>query len=642
MIKKAFQPIRIGNLEVPNRLVVPAMVVNYCNDDGTATEKFIAYHEAKAKGGWGLIITENYAVDPAGKGFTNIPGLWNDNQIEGHQILTNRVHQYESKIFAQIYHAGRQTSQYVIGQQPLAPSPIPCPSMQEIPHALTVDEIHDLIEKFGDCALRAKKAGFDGIEIHGAHGYLIAQFLSLYSNKRTDEYGGNLLNRMGFALEIIANIRLKVGNNFPIIFRVSGDELVPGGRNIEDTKAIAMILENAGVNALHVSAGVYGAGASHGIVPPAAISHGWIINLAGEVKKVVGIPVITVGRINDPWLAEAALASEKADLIAMGRASLADPELPNKVAAGRFDDINYCIGCMQGCSGMINQNKPATCLVNPTLGKEAELQKTHAGVRKKILVAGGGPAGMEASIIASKRGHEVHLYEKTGQLGGQFYLAAMPPHKGEIAGFIHWQVEQLNKNGVTVHLHTELNEEIIDSLKPDVVIVATGSKPFVLDIPGIDRLNVVTAHDVLAGKSNPGQRVAIIGGGMIGAETANFLANNGKKVTIIEKLPEIARDVQARVRYFLMKELVENGVKIFTNTTVTMIDNDSLIICQKEGDEEKIGSFDTVVVAAGVRPVNDLTAGLDSKVNLIIIGDAKEVRTAMEAVADGYFVGNTI
>ena len=402
MLKYVFSPMKIGNVAVSNRLVVPAMVMNYCHSDGTASERYIAYHETKARGGWGLIITEDYAVDPRGKGFPNIAGLWNDAQIEGHGQLTRRVHDIGTKIFAQIYHAGRQTSRAVIDAQPVAPSPIPCPRLQEMPHELTLPEIHDLEEKFGNCALRARKAGFDGIEVHGAHGYLIAEFMSPYSNKRIDEYGGNLPGRMRFPLEIIENIRRKAGRDFPVIFRISGDEGVPGGRTIEDTKAIAAMLEEAGVDALHISAGVYGSG--HTITPPAFVGHGWIADHAAAVKKIVNIPVITVGRITDPFVAEGILAGQKADLVAMGRASLADPELPNKAAAGRFDDIIPCVGCLQGCIGMLTQNQPTACLVNPTLGKEQELKIRPAESKKRIFIAGAGPAGMEAAIVAARRG----------------------------------------------------------------------------------------------------------------------------------------------------------------------------------------------------------------------------------------------
>jgi len=637
MLKNLFSQVKIGKAEISNRLIVSPMVMNYCNNDGTATERFIAYHEAKAKGGWGLIITEDYAVDPKGKGFSNLPGLWDDSQIESHAELTKRIHKYGTKIVAQIYHAGRQTNHFVIGSPPVAPSPIPCPSNQEIPHELTIKEIQDLAEKFGDCALRAKKAGFDGVEIHGAHGYLIAQFMSPYSNKRTDEYGGSFLNRMRFPLEIISDIRVKAGNDFPIIFRISADEFVPGGRTIEDTKAIAILAEKAGINAIHVSVGVYAS--AHAIIPPSAVRHGWITDFAAEVKKVVSIPVITVGRINDPFLAEEIISSGKADLISMGRGSLADPELPNKTAAGKFDEIRYCIGCMQGCIERLFKNIDVKCLVNPTLGREIEFAVKPATSKKKVFIAGGGPAGMEAAIVAAKRGYEVHLYEKTDKLGGQYDLAAVPPNKGEIATFISWQKTQLKKLKVDVYLNTELTTEIVDSEKPDVVIIATGGRPAIPDIPGVDKPNVVTAHDVLKGKVDVGNKVIVIGGGMIGSETADHLANHGKEVTILEQLPEIAKDEQDSVRYFLLKDLKENNVTIYTNTLVKEIVDDGVIV-DRDGKEKKIEPVDTIVIAVGVKPVNELVNRLEGKVNkLITVGDALEVRKALEAIEEGYKAG---
>ncbi|MBZ4666329.1 FAD-dependent oxidoreductase [Mahella sp.] len=637
MLKNVFSSMHIGTMEVANRLVVPAMVMNFCNSDGTATEKFIAYHEAKAKGGWELIITEDYAVDPCGKGFPCIPGLWDNAQIESHSELTERVHKYGSKIVAQIYHAGRQTNHFITGMQPVAPSPIPCPANQEIPHELTISEIHDIVNKYGDCALRAKEAGFDGVEVHGAHGYLVAQFMSPYSNKRTDEYGGSLLNRMRFPLEIISNIRAKAGNVFPIIFRISGDEFVPGGRTIEDTKAISVLLEQAGVNAIHVSAGVYAS--MQTIIPPAAVRHGWITDFAADVKKVVSIPVITVGRINDPIMAETIIASGKADFVAMGRASLADPELPNKAAAGRFDDINYCIGCLQGCIGSLNKGNPGGCLVNPVTGRESELIIEPAEQKKKVFVAGGGPAGMEAAMVAAQRGHEVHLYEKSDRVGGQYAIGAIPPNKGEIDMFIVWQYNQLKKHGVNIHFNTELTADIVEQETPDAVIVATGGEPLIPNIPGKDRPNVVNANDVLLGKVNVGHRVIVIGGGMVGSETADHLANHGKEVMIVEMLPVIAKDEEAAVRYFLMKDLKQNDVKIYVNAPVKEILDDG-IISEIDGTETKIGPADTIVLAIGARSVNTLTRQLEGKVpQVIAIGDAVKVCKALEAVEAGYRAG---
>ena len=357
-----FTPISVGNIKLKNRLVVSPMVTVYCDQDGMATERLIAYHEAKAKGGWGMIVVEDYAVDPLGRGFWT-PGLWKDEQIESHKKLVDRIHKYNTKIIAQIYHCGRQTSSAIIGAQPVSASPLPCPILGEIPRELSIPEIKKIINQFGDTALRAKKAGFDGVEVHGAHGYLIAQFMSKYSNKRVDEYGGSLKHRIKFPLEIIENIREKCGPDFMIGFRISGDDKVPGGRTIEETKAIAIELEKKGVDLLHVSVGTYESVWS--IIPPMNINPGWIVDYAAEVKKVVNIPVMTVGRINDPFLAESILLSGKADLIAMGRASLADPELPNKFASGNFDDINHCIGCQQGCLEILFANEPIRCLVNP-------------------------------------------------------------------------------------------------------------------------------------------------------------------------------------------------------------------------------------------------------------------------------------
>ncbi len=632
-----FTPISIGNIKLKNRFAVSPMVTVYCDEDGMATERFIAYHEAKAKGGWGMIIVEDYAVDPAGRGFWT-PGLWKDEQIESHTKLTERVHKAGAKIIAQIYHCGRQTTSAVIGQQPVSASPLPCPVLGETPRELTIPEIEKIISQFGDTALRAKKAGFDGVEIHGAHGYLIAQFMSSYSNKRTDKYGGSLENRFRFAAEIVKDVREKCGPDFVVGFRISADEKVPGGRTIEETKAIAIKLEQLGVDYLHVSAGTYES--SWAIIPPMHVTPGWIVDYAEEVKKVVNIPVLTVGRINDPVVAESILLSGKADVIAMGRASLADPELPNKFANGQYEDIRPCIACQQGCLINLFNNEPISCLVNPTLGYEylQEFKKTDSP--KKITVVGAGPAGLTAARTAALAGHEVTLYEKSDRFGGQFATAAVPPAKGELAHFVSWAGRQVEKLGVNIKMNTEYTSALFEQEKPDMVIIATGATPAKPDIPGIEGRNVVTAEDVLLGKAETKQKVVIAGGGMVGCETAVYLASLGKDVTIVEMLPTLASDEESTRRTFLMKAIEERHITSHTNSTIKEIGDDFVLIETPQG-MTKIET-ETVVLALGTESNNALAKELQGKVPVKVVGDAVKPRKALEAIREGFLAATKI
>lgn len=628
MLNHLFTPLIIKSVTIPNRLVVAPMVTNYCNGDGTATERYIAYHEEKAKGGWGLIITEDYAISPQGKGFTNVAGLWDDSQIAGHSELTRRVHRHGSKIFAQVYHAGRQTSSPVIGETPVAPSAVPDPFSIEVPRELTVAEIEAIIQQFGDCALRCKKCGFDGIQLHGAHGYLLSEFMSPYANKRTDRYGGPLENRLRFALEVIADVREKCGPDFIIDYRISGDEFVPGGRAIEDTKTIVPYLVKAGIDTVHVSCGVYASATV--FVAPQIKEHGMITDFAKEVKQVVDIPVTTVLRINDPRIAEQILVSGKADLVAMARPSLTDPALPNKAKAGRFGDIRQCIACNYGCLGYLFVNKAVHCVLNPTVGKEYLQPKEPAKTKKNIAVIGGGPAGMQAAISAAGRGHSVTLFEKSGVLGGQFRLAAVPPAKGELAAFTNWQENQLGQLGVTVKMNTPATTENIG--KPDAVILATGAVPIKPLIPGADGPNVVQVNDLLEGKAFPGMKVAVIGGGQSGAETADYLGIIGRQVTLIEMSDDIATQVAMAPRRFLMESLEENHVQILTDTKVAKITSTGV-----ETECGKTIACDTVVLALGVSSENSLAAQLESAGHkVVLIGDAKEPRNVMDAIMEGH------
>ncbi len=626
-----FTPISIGNVKLKNRLVVAPMVSVFCDTDGMATERFISYHETKAKGGWGLIIVEDYAVDPLGRGFWT-PGFWKDEQIQSHAALVDRVHQAGAKIVAQIYHCGRQTTPEVIGEQPVSSSPLADPVLGSIPRELTIPEIQKIVSQFGDAAWRAQQAGFDGVQVHGAHGYLVAQFMSKYSNKRTDAYGGPLANRLRFALEIVADIREKCGPDFLLDFRISGDEQVPGGRTIEETKAIAVQLEEMGVDMLNVSAGVYES--TWAIIPPMNISPGWIADYAAEVKEVVSVPVATVGRINDPFIAESILLSGKADLIVMGRASLADPALPNKFAAGEYEDIRPCIGCQQGCLDILFKNEPIRCLSNPTLGFEYLNEFHKAENPKRITVVGAGPAGLEAARTAALAGHQVTLYEAGDHIGGQFATAAIPPNKGDISSIIAWLGRQVEKLGVNIKFNTRYTADLCNDEKPDLVIVATGATPAKPPIPGIDGENVVTAEEVLTGRVAAKQRVVIAGGGLVGAETATYLASLGRQVTIVEALSDIALDEEFTRRGLLLKNIEAQHIEVITNAKIISI-KDNAVEIEKDNETSTIPA-ETVVLALGMDPNKALVQELEGKAPLKVIGDADNPRDALEAIREGF------
>lgn len=634
---KVFEPMKINGLELKNRMVVSAMVTNYCTPDGNATEKFIAYHEHKAKGGWGLIITEDYAVTPTAGGFVNLPGLWEDGQIESHRKLTERVHAAGGKIAAQIYHAGRETSSAVTGVQPVAPSAIREPSMPETPRELTIPEIHTLVEQFGDCAKRAKAAGFDAVEVHGAHGYLAGAFASPFSNKRSDEYGGTIRNRARFGMEIIRNIKEKCGKDYPVLYRISSVEYVPGGLGIEESKVIARLMEEAGADCIHCSQGVYAS--THTIIPPSVFPRAGYVEHAAEMKKAVQIPVIAVGRINDVEIAESVLQSKKADLVTMARASLADPELPNKVLKGRGDEVIRCIGCLQGCIGENGKGNGIRCLVNPLTGMEDEYDLTPAEKAKQVLVIGGGIAGCEAAISAALKGHKVTLIEKNDRLGGQWIPASVPIGKSEFTSFLCWQKSMLEKMHVQILLNTTADAELIKLYEPDTVIIATGSRPFIPPIQGADQDFVVTAHDVLLGKTEPGNRVVVIGGGLVGAETADMLGQQCEQVTIIEMLPQIMKDGEAAPTKYMKERFSKNGVQIHTSTKLLEI-GDHTVTAEKDGERFVLENIDTVIIAVGVKTDRTLLDSMEHvSCKVLKVGDANGVKNGYLGIREGYEAG---
>ena len=638
MMTELFTPAKIGNCEIPNRLIVPAMVMNLCTEDGMITERYIRYIEEKAKGGWGMIITEDYAVNENAKGYQFIPGLYRDDQIEGNKKLTETVHQYDTKLFCQMYHPGRQSKHAVNGNvQPIAPSAIKDPFCMDLPREITIEEIHQIVRDFGAAARRVKEAGFDGIEIHAAHGYLISEFLSPFTNKRVDEYGGCFDNRTRILDEIYAEIRENVGTDFPVQVRISANEYLLGGRTEADTYELVRHLDELGVDAIHVSNGMYASPVIRQIIAPMYTEHAFNMDVAEQIKKLVSCPVIVTNRINDPKMADTILKMGKADFIGMGRGSLADPYLPQKTKNGQFSNIRYCIGCLQGCEAGLLAGTCATCLVNPRVGREYENPMAKTDAPKKVMVIGGGPAGLMAAETAAKIGHSVTVYEAQKNLGGQFRSAAYPLGKGELSTFVSSLAKSLKDLNVPVNTGTEVTEELIQTEKPDAIIIATGAKPLVLPIPGMDGDNVVTAEDVLLGNVDvkPGP-VVVCGGGEVGGETAHFLTQTCHDITLIEMRSDILNDMMPLTRMCLVDYIKESGIKVLTDARVQSISTEKVAYSDENGEVREVPAA-TVVSAFGYKaynPLEDIARKYCE--NVTVVGGAVKAGNAMTAVREGY------
>ncbi len=626
---KLFGPGSIGSMKIRNRIVMPAMATNYADDDGRVTDLMIDHYVQRARGGVGLIITEGICPDfPSGKGWKNEAGIDDDKYIPGYKRLTEAVHKHGAKIAMQIHHGGRQAEQAFTGLQPVAPSPIPSSATSDIPKELTMGEIRDLVNRFAQAAARAKECGFDGVEIHGAHGYLIHQFISFLSNKRADDYGGDLANRARFLLEIIAAVRSKVGPGFPLWCRLNTEELGPGSITLEDLQSVAKMAVKAGCDAINVS--IYG-------LRTFSDEAGALVPFAEAVKKATGVPVITVGFLT-PEIGDKVLAEGRADFIAMGRELLCDAELPNKAQQGRLDDITPCIQCLQ-CQYRLSKGQNVQCSVNAILGRDYKYPLQRSSKSKKIIVAGGGPAGMEAARVAALRGHKVTLYDPGVKPGGQLLLAAMPPHKEQIKKFVDYLTNQMRKLNVKIE-RKPVTIDLVRKLKPDAVIVATGiASPSIPQIPGLEKSKLVFAGEVLSGHSQTGEKVVIIGGGQVGCETAEFLAEKGKKVTIVELLSQLMVNMAPLRMMNMLMRMYGKEIAMLTNTTCEEVSAEGVKVCGKDGQRQTIPA-DTIVIATGSMPDKKLYDALQGNAaEIYLIGDAVQPRSVFEAVEEGFKAG---
>lgn len=637
---KLFQPFTIGTMSLKNRLVMPPMVTNFGTKEGYVTDRTKDYYEERAKGEVGLIIVEATCIDtPIGKLSPRQLVIDDDKYIPGLQELAQAIQRHGARAAIQLHHAGRNTASSVTGHQLVAPSPIPSPG-GEVPRELTVTEVKEIVCGFAEAAARAQRAGFDAVELHAAHGYLICQFLSAASNKRQDEYGGELRNRARILLDTITAIKEKVGDSYPVWCRVNGREYgIEGGTTVEEAQELARMCQAAGNAAIHVSSFGYGTDPRH--LPLSALRPGYLIRFAEAVKQAVSIPVIAVGRIT-PLLGEQVVDEGRADLIAVGRGLIADPQFAKKAAEGRPEDITPCILCGTCQSELQGEESHLHCRVNPAVGKESESTVTLAKKPKKLVVIGGGPAGMEAATIAARRGHQVTLFEKEPRLGGQLLLAAVPPYKGELTELTKYLGAQLEKANVSIQLGREATMTDIESIAPDVVVLATGGLSFIPEIPGIDRDNVVTAEEVLAGSTEVGERVVVIGGELVGCETAEFLADAGKKVTITRRGQAMAAALAANVRGPLVGRLTNKGVTMLTGVRYQEITSEGLVITSREGQKYTIPA-DTIVLAAGSRPNTNLLRLLEGKVPEVYqVGDCLKPRSLLEALADGFHTARNL
>jgi 2,4-dienoyl-CoA reductase-like NADH-dependent reductase (Old Yellow Enzyme family)/thioredoxin reductase len=638
-----FSPGKIGSLEIKNRVVMPPMVRNYADENGLVTPKYVAHIDRVARGGVGMMILEASFIRQDGKGFVHELGLHTDDVIPGIRQLVDAAHSHSAVIGPQLYHAGRQTSSKVTGMQPVAPYPLPDPTINELPRPLSMEEIREIVDAYAQAARRAKEAGCDFVEIHGAHGHLITQFLSPYSNLRTDAYGGSEEGRMRFPSEVYQAVRKAVGPEFPVTMRISANEMVMNGLTLEDSAKIAKELEKLGVDAIDVSSGNYASFNQGYMITPMSMPDGLQVPFAEWIKSSVKIPVIAVGKIRSPAMADDVIRTGKADFVAIGRSLLADPDWPKKAQDIREEQIRYCIACNEGCITRLFSSQDVWCTVNPETGHEEEFALLHPEAKKRVLIAGGGPAGMEAARIAALRGHRVMLFEQRDHLGGALLLASMLPQRPGWNELRDYLVGEMNRLGVDVRLRTKATAEIAKESGAEVAVVAIGASQAPPDIPGIESKNVVLSRDLLEGTARVrGDNVVVLGGGTSGALIADFLAQRMYKITIVTSGRDIAKDAPVVVRDLLLDRLRQCGVEMLTDTRIIGIESDNVLIVEPGGTEALPGRLpaDTVVASTGARPNDSLADELRRVVEQVfVVGDAVEPRDVTYAMLEGARAG---
>jgi 2,4-dienoyl-CoA reductase-like NADH-dependent reductase (Old Yellow Enzyme family)/thioredoxin reductase len=636
-----FSSVTINGMTLKNRAVMPPMGTGYGNPDSTVSDRLVTYLSRRAQGGTGLIITEVCAVDPRGKGFPNEIGIWSDAFIPGLARIPEALHHFGAKAALQLHHAGRETFEDAIGAIPEAPSAIPSVILGQPCEAMSLERIAQIVEAFASAAGRAKTAGFDAVELHGAHGYLLNQFLSPFSNQRDDKYGGSDENRARFVLEIIAAVRKKVGNDFPVWIRVSADELVRGGYDLPFMQKFAPLMVSAGVDAIHCSVGVYSTPGGLSIASMDT-EPGFNLFRARALKDVVNVPVIGVGRINNPELADQAIARGDADLISFGRQHLTDPDFINKVRDGALDDIRWCTACNQGCIERLSfEMKSATCSFNPECGGEHKGQAPKAKPSRRVWVIGAGPAGLSAAMAASARGHKVEVFEKEEKPGGQLLSASQPPHKSAFKDWVIWSLRQLKKSSTPVHCQNLISKEKIKQHMPEAVILACGAYPVTLPIPGLDSEKVVDARDVLTGRVELKSPAVVLGAGYVGMETADYLLSKGIPVTVLEMqaFPPVGK--LTAHGYWLHKRIKSAGGRLVFGAKVTGIEAGN--VRYRQGDTERMEHAAMIVTAMGAKSDNSLEDVLKELIiPYIIVGDAKSPRRVLEAIHEGHRAGGEI